>query len=69
MRSAGGPGGVACDGLGRGQFGDLAQPYLGAGLLGALDRPGDARDADERALALTVNPAQQALLAERLAHG
>ncbi|NUR89985.1 MAG: sigma-70 family RNA polymerase sigma factor [Nonomuraea sp.] len=37
-----------------------------AELLRDLGRRGEARQADERALALTANPAQQALLAERL---
>ncbi|MEV5829824.1 sigma-70 family RNA polymerase sigma factor [Spirillospora sp. NPDC052242] len=39
-----------------------------AELLRALDRPGDARDADRRALELTANPAQQALIESRLDH-
>jgi RNA polymerase sigma-70 factor (ECF subfamily) len=38
-----------------------------AELLRALDRPGDARAADERALQLTANPAEQRLLHRRLA--
>ena len=37
-----------------------------AKLLRALGRPQEARQADERALELTANPAQQALLEERL---
>ncbi|WP_062355475.1 RNA polymerase sigma factor [Herbidospora yilanensis] len=37
-----------------------------AELLRALGRSQEARECDERALALTANPAQQALLAERL---
>jgi RNA polymerase sigma-70 factor (ECF subfamily) len=37
-----------------------------AELLRDLGRPGAARDADRRALALTANPAQQALLEERI---
>ncbi|TXK40962.1 RNA polymerase sigma factor [Nonomuraea sp. C10] len=37
-----------------------------AELLRELDRRGQARQADERALELTANPAQQALLADRL---
>ncbi|MEU8342075.1 DUF6596 domain-containing protein [Spirillospora sp. NPDC048832] len=37
-----------------------------AELLRGLGRDGDARAADRRALALTANPAQQALLADRL---
>ncbi|RBQ15919.1 RNA polymerase sigma factor [Spongiactinospora rosea] len=37
-----------------------------AELLRALDRHGEARGADRRALELTANPAQQALLEERL---
>jgi RNA polymerase sigma-70 factor (ECF subfamily) len=37
-----------------------------AELLRALGRPQEARQADERALKLTANPAQQALLEERL---
>lgn len=38
-----------------------------AELLRALDRPGDARVADQRALQLTANPAEQRLLHRRLA--
>ncbi|HEU5025581.1 MAG TPA: DUF6596 domain-containing protein [Spirillospora sp.] len=37
-----------------------------AELLRALDQPADAADADRRALDLTANPAQQALLEQRL---
>ncbi|MEU4574308.1 RNA polymerase sigma factor [Nonomuraea sp. ATR24] len=37
-----------------------------AELLRDLGRPGEAREADERALRLTANPAQQALLEERI---
>jgi predicted RNA polymerase sigma factor len=38
-----------------------------AELLRALDRPDDARTADQRALQLTTNPAEQRLLHRRLA--
>jgi RNA polymerase sigma-70 factor (ECF subfamily) len=38
-----------------------------AELLRALGRPADARAADERALELTENPAERALLKQRLA--
>jgi predicted RNA polymerase sigma factor len=37
-----------------------------AELLRDLGRPDDARTADERALALTANPAEQSLLRRRL---
>ncbi|MEO3856886.1 hypothetical protein [Acrocarpospora sp. B8E8] len=37
-----------------------------AELLRELGRPREARQRDERALALTANPAQQALLTQRL---
>ncbi|GAA5109674.1 RNA polymerase sigma factor [Pseudonocardia adelaidensis] len=37
-----------------------------AELLRALDRPGEAREADRRALDLTANPAQRALLEDRI---
>ncbi|GAA0988771.1 hypothetical protein GCM10009555_071120 [Acrocarpospora macrocephala] len=37
-----------------------------AELLRELGRPQEARRRDERALALTANPAQQALLTQRL---
>jgi RNA polymerase sigma factor (sigma-70 family) len=51
--------------------GDLNEYHLyhagRAELLRALDRPGDARIADERALQLTANPAEQRLLHRRLA--
>jgi RNA polymerase sigma-70 factor (ECF subfamily) len=50
--------------------GALAQYHLyhatHAELLRALGRPDEARAADARALALTANPAERALLAERL---
>jgi len=53
------------------QSGDLAGYHLfhatRAELLRALGRTADARAADERALALTENPAERALLARRLA--
>jgi len=53
----------------------LAEPLVGyhllhatrAELLRALGRPADARRADERALTLTANPAERALLEQRLA--
>jgi predicted RNA polymerase sigma factor len=40
-----------------------------AELLRQLGRPEQARDADRRALELTANPAQQALLAQRILEG
>jgi predicted RNA polymerase sigma factor len=57
------------------ELGDLADP-LGeyhlyhasrAELLRALGHPGQARAADRRALELTTNPAEQAVLRQRLA--
>jgi RNA polymerase sigma factor (sigma-70 family) len=51
--------------------GDLDEYHLfhatRAELLRALDRPDDARTADQRALQLTTNPAEQRLLLRRLA--
>jgi len=51
--------------------GDLDRYYLyhatRAAFLRELGRPAQARQADERALGLTANPAERALLEQRLA--
>ncbi len=54
------------------EVGDVLERYplfhaTRAELLRGLDRRDEARRADERALELTANPAQQALLEQRLA--